>query len=166
MKYTISMAMVLGVSLTAGCNAPAQAPATPKSATVATAAAPSCVFDSMVLNGLSATDPARTGYLCHSTPSNATTDQQVPIALRSDGTGYFGIGTPGGSVTRNTIYWGTDSNNCEIVIMTAPASGEIYRLRAPLLGAGNKLSAVDVRNSSSGAILPTSACYFDTTPGM
>ena len=166
MKYAISILTVLGVSVIAGCQAPKAPEAAAKVAAIAPPAAPVCAFDQMILNGASAASPTKTSYTCHTTPSNAPTDQFIYIALRTDGSAYFGIGAAGGSVTPQARFWGVDSANCEIVIMTAPSSGETHRLRAPLLHADKKLSAVDVRTTSNGAILASTQCYYDTSPGF
>lgn len=150
-----------------GCSAPAAPKASSSAASSLSASATSCGFDSLILNGSSAVDAAKTSYTCNSAPANPATNKRIYIALRTDGSAYFGIGAAGGGVTPSAVYWGIDSATCEVRITTGPnfTGTTTYRLRSPVLFANRQLSEVDTVNQGTSAVLYGYACTYDTSPG-
>lgn len=150
-----------------GCKAPAASSSASANSSLSGSSTASCSFDSLQLNGSSASDPSKTSYLCNSAPASPPLNKRIYIALRTDGTAYFGIGAAGGGVTPSAVYWGIDSATCEIRITTGPnfTGSTTYRLRSPVLNGSNRLSEVDTVNHSTSAALYGYSCTYDTSPG-
>lgn len=150
-----------------GCNAPAASSSSSSASLSGSSSPAACAFDSLQLNGSGAADPAKTSYLCHSAPASPAVDKRIYIALRTDGSAYFGIGAAGGGVTPSAVYWGIDSATCEVRITTGPnfTGTTTYRLRSAVLGSGNKFSETDTVNHTTSIALYGYSCSFDTSPG-
>ena len=159
MKYVF----LLGLLVITGCQSPVATPLLAAQPEDARLAVDNCPFASMVMNGASSADAAKTSAICESDHGNGPNNRYIIATLRTDSTGYTGIGAAGGAVAPLGLSWRYDSAACAIHYYDG--SGDLYTLTNPVLNPDKTLYAVRITDIAGANSYDTDHCYRDYSPG-